>query len=121
MLRGYLRRHIGNSLLAGGKTVFVKITNVGFQHRFVLPGLDAVKPDITFAPLGAFRGLLAIEMADEIRCHQQRVDQHPFGGHRVRRDAGKANFSRRRVKVLVNNFAQLAAVDGPGKIDVEAL
>lgn len=56
MLRGYLRRHIGNVLLAGGETIFVKITNIGFQYRFVLPGTDAVKPDITFAPLGAFRG-----------------------------------------------------------------
>ena len=44
MLRGYLRRHIGNVLLAGGKAVFVKITDIGFQYRFVLPGLDAVKP-----------------------------------------------------------------------------
>ncbi len=39
----------------------------------------------------------------------------------MRRDAGKADLRLGGVKVLVNNLPQLAAVDGPGKLDVETL
>ncbi|MNE68940.1 hypothetical protein D3C80_1646310 [compost metagenome] len=85
-----------------------------------MPGLDAVKPDIAFTSFGAFRRLFSIEVADVIHRHQQRIDQHVFCGHGMRRHAGKADLRRRRVEVLKHDFTQLAAVDSPGKIDVKA-
>ncbi|MNR20322.1 hypothetical protein D3C85_1371570 [compost metagenome] len=59
-------------------------------------------------------------MADEVHRHQQRIHQYAFRRHRMGGHTGKADFCRSGVKVLVNNFANFAAVDGPGEINVEA-
>ena len=118
--RGDLPRRIGDLLLALFKARQVEIANRGFQPRFVGVGAYFVKPDIAFAPFGMLRRLLTIETGDKIVRHQQRIDQHAFGGHRMRRHAGKTDFRRRPVEVFIHHFTQFAAVDGPGEIDVEA-
>ena len=113
--RGDLPRRIGDLLLALFKARQVEIANRGFQPRFVGVGAYFVKPDIAFAPFGMLRRLLTIETGDKIVRHQQRIDQHAFGGHRMRRHAGKTDFRRRPVEVFIHHFTQFAAVDGPAK------
>ncbi len=52
--------------------------------------------------------------------HQQRIDQHPFARHRMGRYAGKHNFCSGSIEVFIHHFAQFAAVDGPGEINIKA-
>ncbi len=76
MLRGNTLRYLANLPLALLKAFFIEIADAGAENGVALYCFHTVEPGIALAACGMLRRLLAIEMADVVRGHQQGVDQY---------------------------------------------
>ena len=108
-----------NELFASFIHGLAVVANLKVQGCFGHIGLHGFHPNEALGALGMLRSLHSIEAVDYIHAHQGRINQGVLGRHGVSSYTLHLNGSAASVKGLVNNLAQLAAVDGISKINGE--
>ena len=120
MRRRGQRHHRLEPGLALGEALRVEIADRDRQGGGRGVGGQAVAPAIALPAVGMLRRVQRIEPGDQVGGHQDRIDQHPLGRHRMRGDAGDGDGRLGRVESLGDELAQRAAIDGVGELGREA-
>ena len=119
ILRLYIFYSMTDELLACFIHLLVVVADFDIQLSLRSVGMQSLHPNEAFRALSVLRSLHSVEAVDDIHSYQRRINEGVLSRHRMSSYALNSNVSAACVKGLVNNLAQLAAVNGISKFNRE--